>query len=218
MLNLKEIWHQWGWLLLMGFIIAGILFPALGTIALLCMLAPVVTSFWSGRNWCGYYCPRGSFNDYLLAKITLKREMPRIFKESWFRLTFLALLMGAFVIQIILAWGSLVAVGAVFVRMVLLTTLLGIILGIIYNYRTWCLICPMGTMAGFIAGFENTRVRLTNVTFLKDRCVDCKLCSRCCPMGIDVAAYRELGRVDHGDCLKCRVCVGKCPKGALFIE
>ncbi len=218
MLNMKEKWRQWVWLLLIGFIITGILFPAIGVIALLCMLAPVVTAFWSGRKWCGHYCPRGSFNDYLLAKITLKRGIPRILKEPWFRLSFLILLMGAFAIQIILAWGSLVAVGFVFVRMVLLTTLLGIILGIIYNYRTWCVICPMGTMANWVARLKNVSIRLRRVTFLKELCIDCKLCSRYCPIGIDVAACREAGRIEDGDCLQCRVCVEKCPKQSLFIK
>lgn len=215
---MKKVWHRWVWLLLIGFIVIGILIPVIGTIALLCMLAPVVTAFWKGRNWCGYYCPRGSFNDYLLSKITLKRKIPQILKEPWFRLVFLILLLGAFLIQILLAWGSLVAVGAVFVRMVLLTTLLGIILGIIFNYRTWCMVCPMGTMASWVAKLKKARTRLRRVTFVTEQCVDCKLCSRNCPMGIDVAAYRELGRVENENCLQCLVCVGKCPKQALFIE
>lgn len=219
-MNVKKIWHQWVWLLLIGFVVVGIFFPAIGTIALLCMLAPVVTAFWKGRKWCGYYCPRGSFNDYLLSKITLKRGIPQIIKEPWFSLVFLVLLMGAFLIQILLAWGSLVAIGAVFVRMVLLTTLLGIIMGIIFNYRAWCMICPMGTLASWVVKLKLKKVntRLRQVRFVAEQCIDCKLCSHCCPMGIDVAAYRELGRVEDGNCLQCRVCIEKCPKQALFIQ
>lgn len=217
LLNIKHQWHQWAWIILIIFGIGGIWFPAVGTVAILCMLAPVITAFWKGRNWCGYYCPRGSFNDYLLPKISLKRGIPKIFKEYWFRLLFLVLLMGAFFIQLRLAWGNLAAVGLVFVRMVIITTLLGILFGIVYSSRTWCVICPMGTMAHLVAGMKKVRDQINHVTFIKDQCIDCKLCSRSCPMGIDVAVYREQGRVEHGDCLKCLVCVDKCPKKALFL-
>lgn len=217
MLKIKQQWHQWAWILLIIFGIGGIWYPAIGTVALLCMLAPVITAFWKGRNWCGHYCPRGSFNDYLLARITLKRGIPKIFKEYWFKLLFLVLLMGAFLIQIRLAWGNLAAVGLVFVRMVIITTLLGILLGMIFDYRAWCVICPMGTMARLVAGMKKVSDRISYITFIKDQCVDCKLCSRYCPVGIDVPTYRKQGLVDHGDCLKCQVCVGKCPKQSLYV-
>lgn len=201
----------------MLFLPAGIIFPVVGIFALACMLAPVITAFFSGRTWCGYFCPRGGFNDQILSKVSLKRGIPRILKERWFKNAFLVLLMGAFIVQISYAWGDIKAVGHVFVRMVLLTTILGILLGISYQPRTWCMICPMGTMAHYVANIRKIRARLKHVTFIKDRCLNCKLCSRSCPMGIDVSAYRKQGRVENGACLKCRVCVENCPKQSLFI-
>ena len=127
------------------------------------------------------------------------------------------LIMGAFLAQILIAWGSFVTVGSVFVRMVLVTTLLGIFLGIFYNHRTWCVICPMGTLAYLVTGLKKAHDRLKYVTFINNECFNCKLCSRYCPMGIDVSAYQKQGRVEDGDCLKCRVCVEKCPKQSLDI-
>lgn len=215
--DIKKSWRQWVWISLIVFGIIGIMFPIVGVIALLCMLAPVVTAFWGGRTWCGYFCPRGSFYNHFLAKITLKLGTPRFLKERWFKVTFLVLLMGAFMVQILFAWGSLVAVGYVFVRMVLTTTLLGILLGVFYNHRTWCVICPMGTMAHYVAGLKKVRERLKHVTFVKDQCINCKLCSRYCPIGIDVSSYRKHGRVENGDCLKCWVCIEKCPKQSLYV-
>lgn len=47
-------------------------------------------------------------------------------------------------------------------------------------------------------------------------CVDCGLCSRTCPQGIDVA---DLEVVKHPDCNVCGDCVSSCPKeGALTLN
>jgi polyferredoxin len=181
------------------------------------MLAPVVVSFFKGRMWCGYFCPRGSFNDIVLSKFSLKQKTPLLFKFVWFRIVFLVVLMSAFGIQLVFVWGNGIAVGRVFVRMIIITTLLAIILGISYNQRTWCLICPMGTMANFVAKIESVEQRLSYITFNKEKCIDCKLCSKNCPINIDVDIYKTKGRVYNADCLKCSICVEKCPKKSLYL-
>ena len=54
--------------------------------------------------------------------------------------------------QIFVAWGDWAAVGGVFLRVIFVTTIIGIILGISYNQRTWCAaVCPMGTLANLAA-------------------------------------------------------------------
>lgn len=40
----------------------------------------------------------------------------------------------------------LIAIGAVFVEMGILTTVISIILGIATKHRGWCVTCPMGTL------------------------------------------------------------------------
>ncbi|MBF0385705.1 MAG: 4Fe-4S binding protein [Candidatus Omnitrophica bacterium] len=42
--------------------------------------------------------------------------------------------------------GALKAIGAVFVTMCLITTVLAIFLGLATRHRAWCAICPMGTL------------------------------------------------------------------------
>lgn len=209
--------HQWAWVILVFFCILGLFYPVIGGIALICMLAPVVTAFFKGRMWCGNFCPRGSFNDIVLSRFTLKRRMPLLFKQVWFRIVFLIVLMSAFLVQLVFVWGNGMAVGQVFVRMIIITTLLAIILGGIYNQRAWCLICPMGTMAHFAAKMESVKQRLTYITFVKGKCIDCKLCVKNCPINIDVPTYKPEGKVANADCLKCLSCVEKCPKGSLYV-
>ncbi len=214
---MRKFIHKWAWSLIVAFCAIGLVYPVVGAVALVCMLAPVVTAFFKGRFWCGNFCPRGSFNDMLLSKISLRKPIPGLLKKSGFRIGFLILLMSAFAFQLYMAWGSFASVGVVFVRMIIMTTLLGIVLGILYNHRTWCVICPMGTMAHFVAKIKAVRNRAPHITFKEKGCVNCKICTKNCPVGINVHTHRADGKVLDSNCLKCNVCVEKCPKKALNV-
>lgn len=218
MKNIKKLLHKWLWTVLLVFCIAGIFYPAIGAAALICMLAPVVTAFFGGRFWCGNFCPRGSLNDIIVPKISRKSGIPKLFKKSWFKLLFFAVLMGGFAVQITIAWGSAAAVGAVFVRMIIITTLLSLLLGSIFSPRTWCTVCPMGTLSQYISALKPVSNKISHVTFNKEKCVNCKICSRACPIDIDVLMYKNAGKVTNASCLKCEACVGKCPKKSLYME
>lgn len=47
------------WILL-GYLVAGYFWPAIGFIAIICMIAPVAFAVRKGRWWCGNACPRGN--------------------------------------------------------------------------------------------------------------------------------------------------------------
>lgn len=217
MAKIKKLLHKWVWLLLVAFCIIGLVYPAIGIIALACMFAPVIVAAGRGRMWCGNFCPRGSLNDNLLSKISWKKEIPPIFKMRWFRISFLSFLMGAFILQLFFVWGSWTAAGLVFIRMVLLTTALAVVLGIIFSPRTWCVICPMGTMAHFVTRQTTGSSGIKYITFEQEKCVDCKSCSKACPLEIDVLSHKKQGKVTNADCLKCEACIAHCPKKSLYI-
>ncbi|MDK2801338.1 MAG: hypothetical protein PWP27_2489 [Clostridiales bacterium] len=215
MTKMNTFIHKWAWIMLIAFCVIGLIYPIIGAAALICMSAPVIMAFFKGRKWCGQYCPRGSFNDNILAKLSRRKSIPKLFTKPWFRITFLVVLMSSFAVQLVFAWGNAIAVGQVFVRMIIITTLLTVILGIVFNQRTWCTICPMGTMAHYVSKLKIVKPKIPNVTFNADKCVDCNLCTRSCPIGIDVLSHKSQGKVTHADCLKCTICVEKCPKKAL---
>ena len=199
------------WVLL-TFLAAGLFFPAIGLLAIICMLAPVVVSVFRGRYWCGNFCPRGSFYDNVLAKFSPKKTIPAVFRTNSFRIFVLLLIMTAFSMQMYFAWGGLDAMGMVFLRVILITTLLGIVLGVFFHQRTWCTFCPMGSLASWIAEKRKPLPLMVS----GDSCISCKLCTKVCPM--QLAPYKAKGEARgfaDADCLKCGRCAVSCPKKAL---
>lgn len=68
----------------------------------------------------------------------------------------------------------------------------------------------------FIAGYffevllpeKSKSLQVLKITRNTNSCIDCGLCSRKCPQGIDVASLEV---VNHADCNLCGDCLGSCP-------
>jgi len=198
------------WILLV-FLAVGIIYPIIGLGAIICMLAPVMMAPYKGRYWCGNFCPRGSFYDNVIAKISPQKSIPTLFRSNGFRVFMVLFIMVVFSIQMYYAWGNLSAMGAVFVRIILITTIVGVGLGAIYHHRTWCSFCPMGTLASWYSVKPKPLPLMVG-----NSCVDCKLCTTACPL--QLSPYTAKGNIEgfnHSDCLKCSRCIEKCPKKAL---
>ncbi|WP_408956594.1 4Fe-4S binding protein [Natroniella sp. ANB-PHB2] len=136
------------WTVFILFLAVGIIYPVIGIIALVCMLAPVVVGFFTKKRiWCSSYCPRGSFLGSLIKTISTRGRPPKLFYSSTFKNLFILFLLSNFAVGIIRAQGDLAQIGLVFVRLIIITSLVGIILGVFYQPRTWCTICPMGTLS-----------------------------------------------------------------------
>ena len=103
-------------------------------------------SFFKGRFWCWHLCPRGSFLDLGMVKISPNKPTPKVFSKQWFRWLILGLLMSFLAYRIAISGGSLMVIGAIFVSICLITTIIAVILALIFKPRSWCAICPMGTL------------------------------------------------------------------------
>ncbi|MFH1458170.1 MAG: 4Fe-4S binding protein [Candidatus Omnitrophota bacterium] len=192
-------------------LVLGWFYPLLGYFIPLCMLFGIALSFTRGRKWCDWYCPRGSFYDVVVSAVSPKRNIPSFLKSMYFRIGVLLVLLLVMAFQLFRYWPDPHKIGAFFVILITITTAAGIILALIFHQRTWCLICPLGTMANLIGGSRRP------LKIDSDLCGECKLCAKVCPVQIRPYLFKKEGLqpVKDGDCLKCGMCVIACPKKAL---
>lgn len=199
--------------ILFAYLILGWFYPVVGFIAFICMIGPVLTSIWRGRFWCGNICPRGNMYDRLISRYSPHRPIPKFLKSFGFRLFMVFFIFAMFGSQMYFAWGDWDAMGAVFWKIILMTTIVGLVLSFIYAPRTWCNFCPIGTISRWVAPSEKRLPKPFKNVHVEDGCISCKMCARVCPMQITPYEGREnaLGYL-HPDCIKCGNCVQACPK------
>jgi len=193
-------------------VILGFYFPWIGLSIFACMVIGMWSSVKYGRKWCDYMCPRGSFLDYYLMKISPQRSLPKWFYSYKFRITFIVILFSFLTFKIVKAWPDFEGVCFAFVTTIAMTTFLSFILAFIFRARAWCVICPVGTFGGLIGGKKN---RL-KVDFAK--CVNCTNCEIVCPMGLAPFKDKKKGELQSKDCIRCGTCVVNCPTGALHFD
>jgi polyferredoxin len=166
-------------------------------------------SLFNGRKWCDWLCIRGSFFDVFIKPISRQKEIPEIFKNMTFRVLIILLSFSYIGVNIFYAAGDYNKMGLVLVNFLIITTLAGMILGIIIHQRVWCYICPFGSTAHILANHK----KLIRINAKK--CNDCLECKKDCPIQINPAAYKSMGILKDSDCLKCKICLPACAKNAL---
>lgn len=191
--------------------IGGWFYPILGYLLLGCMVGAVGVAFYRGRAWCNWMCPRGSFFELALSRISPNKPVPSLLKKKGFRIFVLTMLFVVLGTQIYLSWGDYRGIGLAMVRVLTVTTIIGIILALFYNPRTWCHICPMGTLGNWISTGKQP-------LSIGDGCVSCKVCAKACPMQLKPYEFKDAGIVTDNDCIKCSTCVATCPKKILSFD
>jgi ferredoxin-type protein NapH len=198
-------------IIFIGLLIAAWKYPVLGYFIPACMVLGIGLALFKGRKWCDWYCPRGSFYDVILKEISPKKKIPMLVKTTAFRVLVISFLMTVMIIQIIIRWPDPIAIGMFFVILLTITTFIGVILSVIFHQRTWCSLCPIGSVSSWV-GKNQGKNQLDS-----ELCTSCTLCHKVCPVQIEPYKYKSAGiqGVDEGDCLKCELCISACPRKAL---
>lgn len=210
MIKLFELWKKYSYTLLLIFIVVSLFDFRIGIVAIICMLAPVIVSFFRGRFWCGNLCPRGNFYDNIMSKFSKNRPVPKFLKSTAFRVFVVLFMFTMFGLGVRQNWGNPAGIGMVFYRIIVITTFIGIALSFFYNHRTWCHFCPMGSLSALVSYFRKDK----KVLQVSNSCVNCKICTKKCPMGISPNEYKG-SVLDHPDCIQCSKCVIACPKKSI---
>lgn len=181
------------------------------------------------RSFCGLICPFGAIQEFF-AKIgqrlfKKKFVMPKNIDRPMRYLKYVIL-----VITVFYAWktaglwmapydpwsayahlpeglSSVWAESAIGL-IILIITVVG---SIVYD-RFFCkYLCPMGALYGVVGKFSPHKVVRD-----ENKCIDCGICSKKCPVNIDVQNLKE---VKSSECINCQSCVLNCPKeGALELR
>lgn len=237
--------QPWLAVFFVALMVVGVWYPPVAMIGVLAMLAGAIGfGLFLGRYWCNWLCPRGSFFDAILRRISLGRDAPAFFHHPLFRFAWMAWFTFAVVTGVLAAWGDLNGMSQPFVRLMLMSTGIAIAIGVVFHERAWCLFCPMGTMGNVSNAVAKRLGRDVEpqVTVDADACIDCLRCHSACRQQIKPNEHKHEevvdhgnvfsltaglsgtareprdDAVDHGDCLRCGYCVDDCPTGALTFE
>jgi Pyruvate/2-oxoacid:ferredoxin oxidoreductase delta subunit len=190
--------------------------------ALFILSAIVLLSLAVKKAFCSFLCPVGTFSEYLwrLGRFVYRRNiaLPR-----WLDVPLRALkyaLLGFFVWSIArMDLPTLDAfIGSPYNKVadiklyLFFAQLSGLALKVVvvlvvlslFIKNVWCrYLCPYGALLGIVGLFSPAKI-----TRDKDRCIDCRLCTRACPAAIQI---HRRGRVWSDECTSCLECVAVCP-------
>lgn len=201
-------------------IIGCFIYPALfGYFLMLCLVLAMAIGLFLGRYWCNWLCPRGGFLEYFCKFIPpkKKRMFPKLFKNIYFQFFLVLIFMVMMGINLFILYpevGLVDGLGITLARLLVMSTIVGIILSIFFQPRSWCAICPGGTFAK-ISAVYNPKTPNLNIS---TTCIFCKKCEKVCPLQIDSSVYISKGIVNDSDCFKCFTCVQHCPTNSLNFD
>lgn len=192
-------------------------------------IVSVVLAIVFRRSFCGLICPFGAIQEFfgmLGQKILGKRfSMPRKIDQPLRYLKYIVLMITAVAAwvtgslwmgpydpwaaysHIFSGFGELMEEYSVGFAILILT-----IFGSMLYDRFFCkYLCPMGAFLGIVSKTSPNKIARND-----EKCIDCEICTRRCPVNLDVAKSKE---ITSAECINCQICTLSCPKeGALEIK
>ena len=187
-----------------------------------------LSALFLGRLWCGWACPGGALQEFGSAINNRRAPRKRLDWIKW---------------AIWLPWIGLIAVIAIraigfrsvdpffqldggltllqqdppwfVIYYIVIALFLG--LAVIFGRRAAChTICWMapfmilGHTIRNLFGWPSLRLDAS-----EEACIDCALCTRGCPMSLDVNAMVHSETMENSECILCGSCVDTCPKDVI---
>lgn len=161
---------QWAWIIMVIFLTLGIIDFRFGILGFACMGAPMYHALRGrGKVHCSKYCPRGSLLGRFLEKISMQRALPKFMMKKEFKYGLLTVMVAVFSVSLAHAGFNFYRIAFSMFRFMTMSLAIGIIMGVAFKPRSWCVVCPMSTASGLIQNKVGKRDVLGGLTSGKSR-------------------------------------------------
>jgi polyferredoxin len=191
-----------------------------------------VSALFVGRLWCGWACPAGALQEFGEA---INNKTTPGGKFNWIKWLIWIPWVGLIAALAIRA-GGYRAVDPLYqletgvtmtlpldeggppwfiIYFIVIALFLG--LAVAFGRRAGChTICWMAPFM-IIGRWLRNRLRWPSLRLspAPDRCTSCRLCTRNCPMSLDVNAMVQRADMENDECVLCGNCVDRCPEDAV---
>ena len=191
-----------------------------------------VSSLFLGRAWCGWVCPGGGMGEIVEP---VNKKPVNGGKIDWIKWLIWIPWISIIILMAIRAGGYTSVdmlyhtengisvagspdrpiVFAYFIYYIVVSLFVG--LAIFAGRRAGChIICWMAPFM-MIGRWIRNRFSWPSLRLVADvkACSDCKLCTKNCPMSLDVNAMVQVERMENLECILCGTCVDNCSKSAI---
>ena len=151
-LTRKKSQQHWTWIVIITFFVLGILDTRFGILGVVCMGAPIIHALkGDGKIHCSKYCPRGSFLGKFMGKLSMNRQLPPYMRTKKAKHILLMSMLIVFSFSMYHTDFVFNKMAFAFLRFMGISFIIGILMGVFFKPRSWCIVCPMGHGAGLIA-------------------------------------------------------------------
>ncbi len=126
--------------------VGGFFVPELGLVVVALIFVALIVNAKARRGFCAGVCPNGRALSSVFAKRSGNGKMPAFLASREFRRALCGLMMFCVVSLLARSGGSVAAIGKVFWSIYLVSIAMSIAAGLLFKPRSWCVVCPMGTL------------------------------------------------------------------------
>jgi ferredoxin-type protein NapH len=185
-----------------------------------------LASLFLGRAWCGWVCPGGGMQEIVEPVNNRPVRPARIDWIKW--LVWVPWL--SLIVWLVIRAGGYSRVNLLhltesgisvdeplkyFTYYIVIALFIGVagLVGRRAGCHTFCWMAPFMILGRSIRnrfGWPSLRLAAN-----ASACSDCKLCTKNCPMSLDVNAMVQVEQMEHSECILCGTCVDNCSKKAI---
>jgi len=198
----------------------------IATGSMLLFIANFILSLVVARLWCGWLCPMGAWQEICspVMKHTVqdgwRNKVKYVVTAVWLAVLAYFFIGAGGIRSIDPFFGtqnglSITSLAPLIVVIVIFSILF--VIAYIMGRRGFChVFCPVASLLVLGRKIRNAigwpALQLSGDA---SRCIDCKKCSKECPMGLDVNGMVRMGNMENPDCIMCASCADICPKNAI---